>query len=175
MKQPLESQGVLQIPIPGHPGLTLVSAQLVHYGPELLGQVQACLEQSLTPREELTPVQLRDLLRRIDRPSELGSHPWVRAWGADAPERAGARFAEAVRTAITCFEATRPTDRRGPILRLRYLEGVMAKAVRQALYLSESHYHRLHAAGLHWLADELIRLSDAEAQRMGALRELCKP
>lgn len=107
---------------------------------------------------ELTAHQLRGLLRRGRLPARLGGDAWVRARYGGDPERAARLFMTQVARLVGRLEgATRGARPHslGALLRMRYLEGASANAVRRALFVSESHYHRLHGLGLRWLAEQL--------------------
>lgn len=166
----------IRVPVPGHPGLALVSSEPHRYTLAILQQLQACLAQTVQSFEGLSVRQLRALLRRRKTPGTVGSHPWVRERFGPQPDRAEDSFNEQVARSIHELEhaqqGPRP-DRRGTLLRLRYLQGSPAKEVRQTLYLSESHYHRLHSDGLRWLAEQLgaAAKGDPERQAMGVRGE----
>lgn len=151
-----EAPGQVRLLVPGHPDLALVSSDPQRYPPALLQRLLACLALPIEASSPLSEQQLRGLLRSIKIPEAIAGDAWVKArYGTEAEP--AARFGAEVARAISQLEQQqlgfRP-DRRGALLRMRYLEGAQAKTVRQALFLSESHYHRLHTSGLRWLAEQ---------------------
>lgn len=153
--------------VPGYPGLALVSSDPQRYPPALLQRLLDCIVLPIKAPPACTEQQLRRFLRSIKIPEAIAGDAWVQARYGGEPEGV-ARFSAEVAQAISQLEqlqsGLRP-DRRGALLRMRYLEGAQAKAVRQALFLSESHYHRLQTSGLRWLADRLNRAAELTSDR----------
>lgn len=148
--------GQVRLVVPGHPGLALVSTDSQRYPPALLQRLLTCLALPIEASPALTEQQLRGLLRSLKITKAIAGNTWVKA-RYEAEAEPAARFGAEVARLIGQLEqlqlGLRP-DRRGALLRMRYLEGAQTKVVRQTLFLSESHYHRLHTSGLRWLAEQ---------------------
>lgn len=155
-----------RIAVPGYPGLYLLATDASGYSDELLIRLARCLAQiGAAPAAPVAPGELRAALRQIGRPDLLAEHPLAMRLGRPADQR-GVALELALRAAIDRLDRA-SHDRRGPIMRLRYLDGLSVKELRGRLYLSESHYHRLHAAALAWLARDLA-LALSSDRDMGA-------
>ncbi|NNJ11190.1 hypothetical protein EKD04_012675 [Chloroflexales bacterium ZM16-3] len=146
--------GLLRVAVAGYPGLFLLATDPERYPDELLARLARCLAHAGVPPEQ--PVlfnELREALRLIGRPALLGAHPLALRLDLSVEQR-GAVLDRALRTVIDQLEQG-SRSRSGTLVRLRYLDGMSVKEVRRQLYLSESHYHRLHHVALEWIARDL--------------------
>lgn len=160
MKLHSDEQPELRVPIPGHPGLSLVSTDVARYPLTLLMQVQKCLAKAQPTWPPLTANELRALLRLLRQPETLGVQAWIRARFGHDTAMASETFQKRIGELIAKLEDNGQaglSPRSGALLRMRYLELAPVKLICQVMYLSESHYHRIHLEGLKWLAAELQR------------------
>lgn len=155
--EPLERAVVVYRRVPRHPALCLLSSDARRYPATLLERLVAHIADSLESEPDVTPAitaeRLKALLRRMDQPEELAAVLGLPAWR-------GNEIVRWCETAVATLErpaVEQAVDRRGSILRMRYIERRSAKTIRHTLHLSERHYYRLQAAGLAWLAAQLQR------------------
>lgn len=97
--------------------------------------------------------QLTQLLRNLDRPAQLAHQLNVPVWR-------GRELRIWITTAISMLEHSaveRPTNVRGSVLRMCYLEWASPQTICWSLGINAQQFTRLHAEGLAWLGTQLRR------------------
>lgn len=170
-----DCSAIIQVPIPGYPGLALICTDSERYSPEVIHQVVRSLEERLpehvptavSPPVIISSAQIKALLRAIHTPQVLAEHPVAVMLADKLPGLRGEYLAHLLRAAVNDLEKpddSASPDIRGSILRMRFLERQRAKTVMRRLHLSASHFYRLQREGLRRLAE---RLADDLRRRSG--------